>query len=124
MDQFKKQLIFLHERNDRYFFSTEITLNKLLLINMENVKDEEIDAKEQNLLKLGLERGKLEGLNRGKLEVYLWRNESLDIPDTDSLKLVILNSKSTSKKKDFLSKHGQSPRIYKNSLFFLQPKSA
>lgn len=123
MEQFKKQLIYLHERNDRYYFSTEITLNRLLLINMDNVKDEEINAKEQHLLKLGFGSGKLEGINRCKLEIYLWRTDNLDIgiADTDSLKLVILNSNSASEKKDNLNKHGQSPRIYKNSIFFLQP---
>jgi hypothetical protein len=112
MEQFKRQLLYLHERNDMYFFSTEITLNKLLLINMENVKEQDIKSKEGLLLQ--------SSLDRGKLEVYLW-NESPDIPDTDSLKLIILDSSSASKKKDILTKRGQTQRIYKNTLFFLTP---
>ncbi len=112
LEQFKRQLLYLHERNDMYFFSTEITLNKLLLISMENVKEDKIQERESLLLQ--------SSLDRGKLEVYLW-NEGSGIPDTDSLKLIILDSSSAYKKKDILSKRGQTQRIYKNTLFFLIP---
>ncbi|MEW6505555.1 MAG: DUF499 domain-containing protein [Chloroflexota bacterium] len=109
----KRFLFYLHERNGRYFFSAVANLNQALLNSMENIKPEELYTKEREIL------GNRAG---GKMmKVYLWPESPADIPDTPEMKLVILPESDQQKMQVFLSEKGQTPRVHRNTLFFLVP---
>ena len=112
-EQLKGKLFFLQNIGDRYFFSNQPNLNRILLTNMENVKDEKVVETEQELLK-----GNIAG---GKLRVFVWEENANNIPDSEELKLVILKTDSKDTIKNILTSKGQVPRVYRNTLFFLYP---
>ena len=112
-EQLKGKLFFLQNIGDRYFFSNQPNLNRILLTNMENVKDEKVVETEQELLK-----GNIAG---GKLRVFVWEENANNIPDSEELKLVILKTDSKEAIKNILTSKGQVPRVYRNTLFFSYP---
>lgn len=113
VEQLKNNLFYLQATEDRYFFSNIPNLNRILLTKMENVKDEDIEKLESELL-----RGRLKG---EKLKVYIWVENSVNIPDTEDLKLVVLRKDDRSLIDSILKNKGSSPRINRNTLFFLVP---
>jgi len=102
-EQLKGKLFFLQNIGDRYFFSNQPNLNRILLTNMENVKDEKVVETEQELLK-----GNIAG---GKLRVFIWEDNANNIPDSEELKLVILKTDSKAAIKNILTSKGQTPRV-------------
>lgn len=116
VDRLKKQLFFLQSQNEKYFFSNKPNLNRILLTKMENVKDAQITELHHTLVE--------QQITSSKLKVILWPKESKDIAENDELKLIILNQSLKgpalqAKMKDFITTKGETPRIYRNTLFFL-----
>lgn len=113
VDSLSNQLLFyLHEHNQRYFFSTKANLNRILTIRMENLSETELRAAEKEFL------SKIIG---PKIKTYLWPERSLDIPDTEEPKLIIVDSADEEQIKRFLFEKGQVPRVNRNTLIFLTP---
>ena len=83
---------------------------------MENIDDLEIDEFEETLLRRNL----LEGSGR-KLKTYLWARDGSDIPDDTNLKLIILKERDCPLMKEALETKGNTPRVNRNTLFFLTP---
>lgn len=111
----KDNLLYLHYRDGRYFFSLEPSLNKLLLDEMNNVTEEEIEELERSLLK-----SEVPGRY---FRPYLWPKDSRDIPDNDpTLKLVVLREYDSEKVYQILNSSGSTARVYKNTLIFLVPR--
>ncbi|MCX8028203.1 MAG: DUF499 domain-containing protein [Thermodesulfovibrionales bacterium] len=90
------------------FFKNRPNLNKVLIDKIEGIRDEKIENAEKDLLINELQK---------YLENYLWPRQSKDIPDTPSLKLVIIRKGNNIK--DFFENYGERPRIHKNTLIFL-----
>ncbi len=111
--QLKGKLFFMQDSGDRYFFSNQPNLNRILLTNMENVEESELDEEELRLIK--------EGIAGGNLNVFIWEENASDIPDTEDLKLVILKREDRKVVQNILRNKGQTPRVYRNTLFFLYP---
>lgn len=107
-------LIYLHERNGRYFFSASTNLNQALMNAMENLSAEEIRDAEKGFLEKRAGRNKIK-------KIYLWAQFPADIPDDQELKLIILPEIDLSKMQAFVNEKGQAPRIHRNTLFFLVP---
>ncbi|NJE11460.1 ATP-binding protein [Thermococcus sp. MAR1] len=111
----KDNLLYLHYRDGRYFFSLEPSLNKLVVDEMNNVSEEQIRDVEHELLK-----GQLKGRY---FKVYLWPSKPVDVPDSDpSLKLVVLPEYDKEKVLQILQSYGGSERVHKNTLIFLVPR--
>ena len=81
IEQLKSKLFYIQSSGERYFFSNQANLNRILLNNMDNVKDSEISNAELELL-----RNNLRG---NKFKTYLWEENPANIPDTEELKLII-----------------------------------
>jgi len=111
--QLKGRLFYLQDSGDRYFFSNQPNLNRILLTNMENIEGPELDEEELRLIK--------EGIVGGNLKVFIWEENSGDIPDSEDLKLVILKREDKKVMQNILRNKGQTPRVYRNMLFFLYP---
>ncbi|MCD6570298.1 MAG: hypothetical protein J7L53_06305, partial [Deltaproteobacteria bacterium] len=47
----------------------------------------------------------------GRLRVFLWEEDSSNIPDSEELRLVILKKKDRDKMKNILENKGQTPRV-------------
>ncbi|NJF25355.1 ATP-binding protein [Thermococcus sp. Bubb.Bath] len=111
----KDNLLYLHYRDGRYYFSLEPSLNKLVVDEMNNVSDEQIGEVEYELLK-----GQLKGKH---FKVYLWPTKPSDVPDNDpNLKLVVLREHDKEKVLQILQSYGGTERVYKNTLIFLVPR--
>ena len=111
--QLKGKLFYLQDSGDRYFFSNQPNLNRILLTNMENIEEPGLDEEELGLIK--------EGIKGGNLKVFVWQENAGDIPDSEDLKLVILKREDKKVIQNILRNKGQTPRVYRNTLFFLYP---
>lgn len=106
-------LFYVHSKGGKYFFNNRPNIRKIINTNKENIKDEEIITVESELLR--------ENLKGEKLKTFIWEEKSEDISDSEDLKLVILKNKDQ-KLMDFILKNkGQTPRLYRNTVFFLYP---
>src|SRR2546425_2639758 len=113
VEQLKNNLFYLQNQNDKYFFSNQPNLNRILLTKMENIKDHDVVEAEEALLK--------QQIRGGKLKVFLWPGKPRDIPDNEELKLVITKDKDLAFMRSILESKGDSPRVNRNTVFFLAP---
>lgn len=112
-EQLKNKLFYMQNSGEKYFFSNQPNLNRIVLTKMDNVKDYELVDMEQRLLK--------QSIKGDKLKVYIWEEKAGNIPDTEDLKLLILKKDNPDVMKDILQNKGHTPRVYRNTLFFLYP---
>lgn len=121
LEQLKDKLFYLQQSSGKSYFTNQPNLNRILLTRMENVSKQQIEEVERDLL------GKRVGGRSGKLKVFLWPTDSMDIPDTPELKLVLLRDAEDSSGRamkamnGLLEQRGSTPRVNRNTLFFLTP---
>ncbi len=113
LEQLKTKLFYLQTRNERYSFSNQANLNRILLNNMENLKEADLMELEKELL-----RSSLKGQH---FKTYIWEDESVNIVDSEEIKLVILPKDDKDRVSEILRLKGQTPRVYKNTVLFLLP---
>lgn len=113
VEELKGRLFYIQNQSSKYFFNNQANLNHLLLVRMENVRESEIKSQEERLLK--------ENIRNDKFKPYIWRTESADLPDTPDLKLAVLPDNNPAGIKSLLEEKGGSPRVHRNTLFFLVP---
>ena len=113
VEQLKGRLFYIQNQASKYFFSNQANLNRLLLTRMENIHDPEVTEVEQSLLK-----GRIKG---DKLKVYVWREQTSDIPDTPDLKLLVFSEPGEARMRAMLEEKGSTPRVHRNTIFFLVP---
>jgi hypothetical protein len=113
VEELKGRLLFIQNQAGKYFFTNQPNLNHLLNVKMENVQDSEVRNQEERLLR--------ENIRSDKLKAYIWRTASSDIPDTPDLKLIVLPENNRSLMTSLLEEKGGSPRVHRNTMFFLIP---
>jgi hypothetical protein len=112
VDQLKSNLFFLQSINEKYLFSNHPNLNRIILTKIENIQEKNVVELEKELLKR---------LVTARLKVYLWPEAPKDIPDTPDLKLIVLREKDDKLMRNIVDVKGESPRIYRNTIFYLIP---
>lgn len=112
-EQLKSRLFYLQSIGEKYFFTNQPNINRILLTKMENVTADELLDMERKLL--------THNIGGARLKVFPWQEDSSNIPDSEELKLVILNKESRETMDHILKTKGQTPRVYRNTLFFLYP---
>ena len=112
-EQLKGKLFYLQNIGEKYFFNNQPNLNRILLTNMENVKENELIEMELELL-----RNSIKG---GRLKIFIWEENAGNIPDSEELKLLILKKGDKGLMESILKTKGQTPRVYRNTIFFLYP---
>lgn len=121
LEQLKDKLFYLQQTSGKSYFTNQPNLNRILLTRMENVSRQQIEDVELDLLK------KRVGGRNGRLKVFIWPADSMDIPDTPDLKLVLLRDAEDSSGRamkamnTLLEQRGGTPRVNRNTLFFLTP---
>ena len=113
---FKSKLSYIKNEDERYLFSSEPNLNRLKIDKMDNISDKEIQENEKSLLEANV--------GKQKIRVKIWPNHPKDVEDSPTLKLVILFEDNTEFCNKILDNKGDTPRIYRNSIFFLCPSEA
>ncbi|MBF0398065.1 MAG: DUF499 domain-containing protein, partial [Desulfobacterales bacterium] len=113
LEQLKNRLFYLQNQSDKYLFNNQPNLNRIILDKMENIKDEDLLTVEKDLLKTCV--------SSGKFKIYIWDTDSSGIADTEDLKLIILSKEDRSFIEQVISTKGQTPRVYRNTMFFLYP---
>jgi hypothetical protein len=110
-EQLKIRLFYLQNIGEKYFFSNQPNLNRILLTKMDNVKGEDLIKIEQEVLKASI-TGK-------NFKVFIWEENAANIPDSEYLKLIILKKDNREVMMNILQNKGQTPRVYRNTIFFL-----
>ncbi|HLC15612.1 MAG TPA: AAA family ATPase, partial [Thermodesulfovibrionia bacterium] len=113
IQQILSKLFYIQHFGGKYFFTNQPNINRILHTEMANVSDQEINEKEEALLR--------SSIKSGKFKVCLWEEKSENIADTAELKLVILKHKDEELMKKILKIKGQTPRVNCNTIFFLYP---
>jgi len=111
VEKLKGRLFYLWSKAGKYLFTNQPNLNLVLLTKMEGIGDDELEAEEKNLLAVNLKKE--------KFDLYLWPENSRDVPDTKRLKLVVQKNQDEKRCREFLANCGERPRIYPNTLIFL-----
>jgi len=111
LSQLKEQLFYLSDEG--LYFTNQPNLNRILLTKEENIAEDVIIEREKAIIEELIKKD----LRESKFGVYIWPQNYKDVPDSESLKLVILNK--SKPERDFIEKYGEGLRIYRNVLFFL-----
>lgn len=116
LELLKQKLFYLQVTGDRFYFRNQPNLNRVILNKMENITLREMNEAEKRLLS--------ENLSKNKLQVYLWVENSADIPDNEELKLIILQTENMGAIEKIRASKGNTPRVNKNTIFFLYPQES
>lgn len=109
----KERLFYVQQQTGKLCFTNKPNLNRIVLNKIENIDEKEASSLEKEILS-GSTRG-------GKLKTYIWPKQSGDIPDDSELKLIVLREKNATLMKSIIETKGESPRVYRNTIFFLTP---
>jgi len=112
VSKLKEKLFFL-QSDGVIYFSDQPNLNLILLTKKANITEEELKKEERELLE--------SIFSKKYFQIYLWPENTKDIPDNKFLKLIILENQNKEKCKDIIEKYGEHPRVYRNSLIFVCP---
>lgn len=105
--------LFLDKKVEKYFFTTEITLSRLLITKIRSIEEsrENLLAEEKKELS--------KSLTKEYFEIYIWPLHSKDIPDNNRPKLVVQQNRDEGKCREILENCGERPRVRKNTIVFL-----
>ena len=107
----QNKLFYLRHEGEKFYFSNQPNLNRLLLTRMENIRDSEINEFEESLVK--------RNLSVGRFNTSILPKDGSEVTDNADLKLAILKQPDHSLMKTMLETKGNSPRVNRNTLFFL-----
>ncbi|NOZ64532.1 MAG: ATP-binding protein [Caldiserica bacterium] len=112
VDKLTSTLYYLWREDGRYLFKSQANLNRAIISKMSEIESEQLNQEIKSLI----ER------HAGKaLPAYIWPRSTKDIPDSEDLKLVILQTQDLDFAKEILQNYGENPRVNKNTLFFSTP---
>ena len=111
LENFKNTFYYLQYKDGRYLFTNQPNLNHILLVKMGNISNNDIEEFEKELLN--------HTTSSNPLKTYIWKDDPKDIPDDMELKLIILKNKDENVMKNIIGYRGNTPRVYKNTIFFL-----
>jgi hypothetical protein len=111
LENLKNTLYYLQYKDGRYLFTNQPNLNHILLVKMGNISNNDIEEFEKELLN--------HTTSSNPLKTYIWKDDPKDIPDDMELKLIILKNKDENVMKNIIGYRGNTPRVYKNTIFFL-----
>ncbi len=104
--------LFYLQYDGKYYFTNQPNLNRILLTKMDGISDNILKEKEKELI--------TENVRKRHFELFIWPQNSRDVPDSPNLKLVIMKE-NHEKCQEFLQNYGDKPRVHKNTLVFLCP---
>ena len=118
INQLNAHLFYLRTENGKSYFDTQPNLHRLVQIRMENVADEEVASRAEAQIKKSFTTS-----SGAKMKTFIAPRNGTDIPETPDLKLIVLPQRNDEFCRNVLELRGETPRIYRNTLFFLVPLS-
>ncbi|MGH7863186.1 MAG: DUF499 domain-containing protein [Candidatus Dormibacteraceae bacterium] len=120
LQRLESSLWYLHIESGRYLFRSQANLNRILVDQQEQVRDDDLTAELRN---------RLERQAGGELRVIPFPKSPADVPDTRELKLAVLDGERTRSARDqlvksLLNQASGTFRAYRNTLFVLAPDEA
>lgn len=113
LQKLSNALWYLNSRGENYYFSHIPNLNRMLLDKKELFNESYLETMEQIVKS---EAGR-------EFDTYVWPRNGDNVPDSQTLKLVILSPEDRSTDiQNWIERKGQSFREYKNTLFFALPE--
>jgi len=112
VDKLASTLYYLWREDGRYLFKSQANLNRAIISKMAEIEREQLNQEVRSLIEKYIGKA---------VPAYIWPRSSKDIPDSEELKLVVLQSDDPEFTRELLENHGDSPRVNKNTLFFLAP---
>ena len=113
LDELRNSLFYLQYIDGKYFFTTQPNLNHILNTKMENISEKKVKEIEKEKIR--------NSLTMGKFRTFLYPKTDTDIPDDFHFKLIILDENNLNFVEKTIENKGSSPRVYRNTLFFLVP---
>ncbi|ADQ40239.1 ATPase [Caldicellulosiruptor acetigenus I77R1B] len=121
LSKLEDSLYYFHADQGNYLFKNQPNLNRII------VDREEMIASETERVTETV-RQEIEKLTRGRFSVYIWPQNSADIPDTKNVKIILLpphkqwNSQEYEDfAKDLIENAGTTFRVYRNTVFLVGP---
>ncbi len=111
-------LFYLRAENGKLYFDTQPNLKRIVQTRMENVDDQVIETRVNSQLQKCFK-----SQSNGHFKTYISPNDSSVIHDNDDLKLIVLFKKDDGFCQNIIKYKGETPRIYRNTLFFITPPS-
>ena len=115
-NQLTQHLFYLRTENGKSYFDTQPNLRRIVRTRMENIDNEVVEARVNAQLRANFKSG-------AHLKIYIARKDGTDVPDSDDLKLIVLSKRDEAFCQNLIENHGETPRIYRNTLFFIIPSS-
>jgi hypothetical protein len=119
--------LYYNPNGDRYWYDTKPTLKKVAEDRASQISSANVDIEIRDRLKKIRKEEPFSG-------IHICPSSSNDVPDDQSVRLVVLwptdtfkngspDCKAMAKAKDFLDYRGTAPRVYRNTLVFVAPDS-
>ncbi len=117
-NQLSEHLFYLRTENGKLYFDTQPNLNRIVQTRMENVDDQVVETRVNSQLQKCFK-----SQSNGHFKTDISPNDSSDIQDNDDLKLIVLSKRDDVFCQNLVENKGETPRIYRNTLFFITPPS-
>ena len=115
-NQLTEHLFYLRTENATAYFDTQPNLRRIVQTRMKNIDNEVVEARVKAQLRASFKSGVY-------LKIYIAPKDGTDVPDADDLKLIVLSKRDDAFCRNLLENRGETPRIYRNTLFFIIPSS-
>ena len=116
INQLNAHLFYLRTENGKSYFDTQPNLTRIVQIRMQNIEAERVASRADAQLKRSFTSG-----TGTRMKTFIAPKNGMDIPDTPELKLIILRQRDDAFCQSLLEARGETPRVYRNTLFFLTP---
>ncbi len=117
-NQLSEHLFYLRAENGKLYFDTQPNLKRIVQTRMENVDKEVVETRVNSQL-----RKCFKSSSGGYLKTYISPKDGSEIQDNDDLKLIVLSKRDDTLCQNLIVNKGETPRIYRNTLFFITPPS-
>ena len=114
LENLRNTLFYLSDSETIYLFTNKPNLNRILLNKMDGISEVRLIEEEEHLLRQVFKKSE-------HFDIYICPKDARDIPDTEKLKLIIMESNNQTMIKEFIETYGERPRVYRNTLIFLCP---
>lgn len=111
-----EHLFYLRTENGTSYFDTQPNLRRIVQTRMDNIDDKVVAGRNSTQLRKSFK-------SSGYLKTYIAPKDGTDIRDTDDLKLIVLSKRDDAFCQNLVENRGETPRIYRNTLFFIIPSA-
>ncbi len=116
INHLKEHLSYLRIENVTHYFDTQPNLNRLIYTRMENIEPETVEERMTAQVRRSFSKK-----HSAPLKAYLFPTATTDVPDGETLKLIVLEKREYLFCQNLIENRGEIPRINRNTLFFLVP---